>query len=152
MTDQELTHAIIGAAIEVHRQLGPGLLESSYEECLARELTLRSITFDRQKPLPVVYKGVKLECGYRLDFLVDGRIVVELKAVEALAPIHDAILLTYLRLSGCKIGLLINFHCTVLKNGIRRRVLNYSRKPGAHRGDAEGAEEESRCQIAEFES
>jgi GxxExxY protein len=152
MTDQELTHAIIGAAIEVHRQLGPGLLESSYEECLARELTLRSITFDRQKPLPVVYKGVKLECGYRLDFLVDGRIVVELKAVEALAPIHDAILLTYLRLSGCKIGLLINFHCTVLKNGIRRRFLNYNRKPNADRGDAEDAEEESKCQIAEFES
>jgi GxxExxY protein len=125
MTDQELTHAIIGAAIEVHRGLGPGLLESAYEECLARELTLQSIPFERQKPLPVVYKGVKLECGYRVDLLIDGRVVVELKAVEALAPIHDAILLTYLRLSGCKIGLLMNFHCTVLKDGIRRRVLGY---------------------------
>jgi GxxExxY protein len=152
MTDRELTHAIIGAAIEVHRQLGPGLLESAYEECLARELTLRSIPFDRQQPLPVVYKGVKLECGYRLDFLVDGRIVVKLKAVEALAPIHDAILLTYLRLSGCKIGLLINFHCTVLKNGIRRRVLNYKSNEETHRGDAEGAEEKPGCQTAEFES
>lgn len=125
VTDQELTHAIIGAAIEVHRVLGPGLLESAYEECLAHELTLRGVPFERQKPLPVVYKGMKLECGYRVDLLVDGRVVVELKAVEALAPIHDAILLTYLRLSGCKIGLLINFHCAVLKDGIRRRVLNY---------------------------
>ncbi len=125
MTDQELTHAIIGAAIEVHRVLGPGLLESAYEECLAYELTLRGVPFERQKPLPVVYKGMKLECGYRVDLLIDGRVVVELKAVEALAPIHDAILLTYLRLSGCKIGLLINFHCVVLKDGIRRRVLDY---------------------------
>jgi GxxExxY protein len=125
MTDQELTHSIIGAAIEVHRVLGPGLLESAYEECLSHELTLRGVPFERQKPLPVVYKGMKLECGYRVDLLVDGRVVVELKAVEALAPIHDAILLTYLRLSGCKIGLLINFHCVVLKDGIRRRVLDY---------------------------
>jgi GxxExxY protein len=125
LTDQELTHSIIGAAIEVHRQLGPGLLESAYEECLAQELTLRSIPFERQKPVPVVYKGLKLECGYRVDLLVDGRVVVELKAVEALAPIHDAILLTYLRLSGCKIGLLINSHVAVLKDGIRRRVLDY---------------------------
>jgi len=125
MTDQELTHSIIGAAIEVHRLLGPGLLESAYEECLAHELLLRGIPFDRQKALPVVYKTTKLECGYRIDLLVDGRVVVELKAIEALAPIHDAILLTYLRLSGCKIGLLINFHCAVLKDGIRRRVLNY---------------------------
>ena len=125
MTDQELTHAVIGAAIEVHRELGPGLLESAYEECLVQELKLRGIPFEQQKPLPVIYKGVKLDCGYRVDLLVDGRVVVELKAVEALAPIHDAILLTYLRLSGCKIALLINFHCAVLKNGIRRRVLDY---------------------------
>jgi GxxExxY protein len=125
MTDQELTHSIMGAAIEVHRVLGPGLLESAYEECLARELALRSIPFERQMPIPVVYKAVKLECGYRIDLLVDGRVVVELKAVEALAPIHEAILLTSLRLAGCKIGLLINFHCAVLKDGIRRRVLNY---------------------------
>lgn len=125
MNDQELTHSIIGAAIEVHRVLGPGLLESAYEECLAEELTLRGIPFEKQKPLPVVYKGMKLDCGYRVDLLIDGRVVVELKAVEALAPIHDAILLTYLRLSGCKIGLLINFHCAVLKDGIRRLVRDY---------------------------
>ena len=125
MTDQEFTHAVIGAAIEVHRVLGPGLLESAYEECLVQELKLRGIPFEQQKPLPVIYKGMKLDCGYRVDLLVDGRVIVELKAVEALAPIHDAILLTYLRLSGCKIGLLINFHCAVLKDGIRRRVLDY---------------------------
>ncbi|MFQ5662590.1 MAG: GxxExxY protein [Terriglobia bacterium] len=123
MIDNELTHTIIGAAIEVHKVLGPGLLESAYEECLAGELSLREIRYERQKPLPVVYKDVKLDCGYRLDFLVEGRVVVELKAVEALAPIHDAIVLTYLRLSGCKVGLLINFHVAVLKNGIRRFAL-----------------------------
>lgn len=125
MTDQQLTHEIIGAAIEVHRILGPGLLESAYEECLARELDLRGIRFERQKPLPVLYKDAKLEGGYRIDLLVDGRIVVELKTVEALAPIHDAIVLTYLRLSGCKIGLLMNFHTQVLKDGIKRFVLDY---------------------------
>jgi GxxExxY protein len=125
LTDQELTHSIIGAAIEVHRVLGPGLLESAYEECLVRKLVLRAILLERQKPLLVVYKDTKLECGYRVDLLVDGQVVVEPKAVEALAPIHDAILLTYLRLSGCKIGLLINFHVAVLKDGIRRRVLDY---------------------------
>ncbi len=125
MTDNQLTHAIIGAAIEVHRVLGPGLLESAYEECLARELTLRNIKFERQKPLPVVYKDVKLDCGYRLDLLVEGRVVLELKTVESLAPIHEAIMLTYLRLSGCQIGLLINFHTQILKDGIKRLVLNY---------------------------
>jgi len=125
MTDAQLTHEIIGAAIEVHRTLGPGLLESAYSECLARELSLRGIPFEREKPLPVVYKEVKLDCGYRIDFLVDGRVVVELKAIEALAPIHDAIVLTYLRLSGCKIGLLINFHVEVLKDGVKRIVLGY---------------------------
>jgi len=123
MSDNELSHSTIGAAIEVHRLLGPGLLESAYEECLAREFVLRTIAFERQKPAPVVYKDVKLECGYRMDFLVEGRIVVELKAVEALAPVHEAIVLTYLRLSGCKLGLLINFNVTALKDGIRRFVL-----------------------------
>jgi GxxExxY protein len=120
MTDNELTGGIIGAAIEVHRCLGPGLLESCYEECLAHELQLRSVAFERQKGLPVVYKNVRLECGYRIDLLVDGRIVVELKAIEAIAPVHEAIVLTYLRLSGCNIGLLINFNVAVLKDGIRR--------------------------------
>lgn len=102
MSDNELSHDIIGAAVEVHKVLGPGLLESAYEECLAREFVLRAMTFERQKPAPVVYKDVKLECGYRMDFLVEGRIVVELKAVEVLAPVHEAIVLTYLRLSGCR--------------------------------------------------
>ncbi len=127
MTDNDLTHEIIGAAIEVHRALGPGLLESAYEECLAREFTIRGIPFERQKPLPVIYKEVKIEAGYRVDFLVSGRIVVELKAIEALAPIHDAIVLTYLRMSGCRIGLLINFNHEVLKDEIRRLVLGYER-------------------------
>jgi GxxExxY protein len=120
MTDNELTGRIIGAAIEVHRCLGPGLLESCYEECLAHELQLRSVAFERQKGLPVVYKNVRLVCGYRIDLLVDSRIVVELKAIEAIAPVHEAIVLTYLRLSGCNIGLLINFNVAVLKDGIRR--------------------------------
>lgn len=125
MTDAQLTHEIIGAAMNVHRALGPGLLESAYEECLAHELSVRNIAFERQKPLPLVYKDVKLECGYRMDIFVDGRVVVELKAVDALAPIHHAIVLTYLRLSGCKIGLLINFNVAVLKDGIRRLVNEY---------------------------
>jgi GxxExxY protein len=123
MDNPQLTGAIIGAAIEVHKLLGPGLLESVYEECLAREFTVRDIPFARQKPMPVVYKDVKLECGYRMDFLVGGEVVVELKAIEGLAAIHEAIVLTYLRLSGCKVGLLINFNVRVLKDGIRRFVL-----------------------------
>jgi GxxExxY protein len=125
MTDSQLTHEIIGAAIEVHRVLGPGLLESAYEECMARELNIRHIPFIRQKPVPVVYKDVKLECGYRIDLFVAGRVVVELKAVDGLAPIHDAVVLTYLRLSSCPIGLLINFNVPVLKDGVRRLVNNY---------------------------
>jgi GxxExxY protein len=125
VNDAELTHAIIGAAIEVHRLLGPGLLENAYAECLARELTLRGISFEREKPIPLVYKDLRVDAGYRPDFIVDGKVVVELKAVEALAPIHDAIVLTYLRVSGCKIGLLMNFNVAVLKDGIRRLVLGY---------------------------
>ena len=134
--DSELTKTIIGAAIEIHRALGPGLLEAVYEECLARELTLRGIVLERQKPIPLVYKDVKLECGYRLDLLVEGRIVVEIKAVEALAPIHEAIMLTYLRLSGCQLGLLINFHVPILKEGIRRFVWKYE-QPEKSRDNAE---------------
>ena len=126
MTDNELTHAIIGAAIEVHKALGPGLLESAYEECQAHELTLLGLRFERQKPVPV--KDVKLECGYRIDLFVEGRVVVELKAVDELAAIHEAIVLTYLRFSGARIGLLINFHTTVLKNGIRRFVFGYEQE------------------------
>ena len=119
----KLTEAIIGAAIEVHRALGPGLLESAYSECLCRELSVRGVPFEREKPLPLEYKGIRLECGYRLDLLVAGAVVVEVKAVEALAPVHEAQLLTYLRLGGWRVGLLINFNVEVLKQGIRRKVL-----------------------------
>ncbi|MFN2475129.1 MAG: GxxExxY protein [Chthoniobacterales bacterium] len=120
---KELTGSLIGAAIEVHRELGPGLLESTYQACLAREFALQQIAFEQQKPLPVIYKGVTIDCGYRLDFLVEDKVIIELKAVEALHDVHDAQLLTYLKLSGCKVGLLINFNVAVLKSGIRRRVL-----------------------------
>jgi GxxExxY protein len=120
MLDNEITQHIIGAAIEVHKQLGPGLLESAHEECLCHELTVRNMNFERQKPIPLVYKEAKLDCGYRLDLLVEGRIVVELKAVDGLGPIHEAIILTYLKLSGHKLGLLINFNVSLLKDGIRR--------------------------------
>jgi GxxExxY protein len=122
MNSTDLTHRIIGAAIEVHRQLGPGLLESAYEECLCRELQLRHIKFDRQKPIPIVYKDVKLQCVYRIDILVEGSIVLELKSIEQLSPIHEAVVLTYLKLSGNTLGLLINFHVPVLKDGIRRYI------------------------------
>jgi GxxExxY protein len=123
MTDNEITHEIIGAAIEVHKHLGPGLLESAYEECLAHELHLRKLRVERQKPVPVVYKETKLVCGYRIDLLVEGRVVVELKSVDGLGPIHEAIILTYLRMSGHKLGLLINFNVNVLKDGVRRFIL-----------------------------
>jgi GxxExxY protein len=125
MRDKELSHAIIGAAVEIHRTLGPGLLETVYEECLARELTLRTIPFERQKPIPLVYKDLKLECGYRLDFLVRNRIVVEIKSIETIAPIHEAVMLTYLRLSESPLGLLINFNVPILKDGVRRFVWRY---------------------------
>lgn len=110
MTINDLTGEIIGAAMEVHRALGPGLLESAYEECLCEELRLRGIPFERQKPLPVQYKGRQLDCGYRLDLLVAHAVVLELKAIEAFAPIHEAQLLTYLRLGGWQVGLLINYN------------------------------------------
>ena len=109
----------------VHRELGPGLLEAVYEECLCYELTTRNIAFERQKPIPVVYKGAKLDCGYRADLIVMRRVIIEIKAIESIAPIHEAVMLTYLRLSGCKIGLLINFHSATLKDGIRRFVWHY---------------------------
>ncbi len=118
----ELTGEAIGAAIEVHKALGPGLLESVYEECLCKELELRGIPFVRQKELPVEYKGVKLDCGYRLDVVVADELIVELKACENLEPIHEAQLLTYLRLTGIHVGLLINFNVPVLKKGIKRLV------------------------------
>ncbi len=105
---EELTHQIRGAAIEVHKELGPGLLESAYEECLCHELSLRRLGFQRQVPLPVTYKGIKLDCGYRLDMVVEDKIVLELKSVQETTPLHEAQLLTYLRLSGKKVGLLMN--------------------------------------------
>jgi GxxExxY protein len=119
----ELTHEIVGAAIEVHRYLGPGLLESSYKECLCRELFLRGISFKREYKLPLEYKGIRLDCGYRIDILVAQLVVLELKAVRALTPIDEAQLLTYLRLGGWRLGLLINFNVPLLKDGIRRRIL-----------------------------
>ena len=133
----QITRSVIGAAIEVHRQLGPGLLESSYRECLCRELLLRGIPFEREKPLPLEYKGIHLGCGYRLDLVVDESVVVEIKAIEALAPIHEAQLLTYLRIGGWRLGLLINFNVEVVKKGIRRRFLVYERDPVASSEDSQ---------------
>jgi GxxExxY protein len=121
MAYADLTHKIIGAAIELHRQRGPGLLESAYEECLARELSIRNLAFERQ-PISLVYSGVKLECGYRIDLLVEHRIVLELEAIEQIAPIHEAVVLTYIKLSGISVGLLINFHVAILKDRIRRYI------------------------------
>jgi GxxExxY protein len=116
----EISGQVIGAAIEVHRELGPGLLESAYEACLRHELQRRGVRVDRQVPVPVSYKGLHLECGYRLDLLVEDQVIVELKAVESLLPIHEAQLLTYLKLYQRRLGLLINFNVPVLKNGIKR--------------------------------
>lgn len=120
-----ITEAVIQAAIEVHRTLGPGLLESAYEACLAFELAQRGMKGEQQKPLPVVYKNVRLDCGYRLDLLVEDQAIVEIKAVDQLLPVHEAQLLSYLRLSGCHVGLLINFNGKVLRSGIRRLVNNF---------------------------
>jgi GxxExxY protein len=126
MTERErlngITESIIGAAIQIHRTVGPGLLESVYEACLAYELKKRGLTVEQQKPVPLVYEEVRLECGYRMDLLVEQSVVVEIKSVEALAPVHEAQTLSYLRLSGCKVALLINFNVAVLKDGIRRFI------------------------------
>jgi GxxExxY protein len=118
-----LTDQIIGFAIEVHRHLGPGLLESTYEECLCYELDENGIRFKRQVPLPVVYKSVRLDCGYRIDIVVESRLILELKAAERLLPIHEAQVLAYMRLSGVRTGLLLTFNTPVLKDGIRRLML-----------------------------
>jgi len=123
LIDEALTEQIIGAAIEVHRHLGPGLLESAYEECLCHELQLRGLTFKRQVNLPVVYKGVALDCGYKMDIIVEDRVVIELKCVESVLGVHQAQLLTYLKLSGKRGGLLLNFHVSVMTRGIVRKVL-----------------------------
>jgi GxxExxY protein len=119
----ELSNKVIGCAIEVHRELGPGLLESAYEQCLAHELRLQNIPFELQRVMPVEYKGVLIDCGCRLDLLVDGKLIVELKAVAAIEPIHEAQILTYLKLAKRRTGLLINFNIRLLKDGVRRFVL-----------------------------
>ena len=119
----ELSHQVIGCAIEVHRELGPGLLESTYRDCLARELELNDIPCQRELPLPVMYKGLHVECGYRVDLLVKDNILLELKAVAKLAPIHEAQILTYMKLSGIHYGFLINFNVKRLKDGLRSLVL-----------------------------
>lgn len=119
---EELATQIVDAALCVHRELGPGLLESAYEMALCRELSLREIKFERQKPMPVKYRGAALDCGYRIDLLVENAIIIELKAVETVAPIHDAQLFTYLKLTGCHIGFLINFNVKLLKHGLKRGV------------------------------
>jgi GxxExxY protein len=121
----QTTEKVIGAAIEVHRRLGPGLLESAYEECVCHELRARNISFERQKVLPLDYKGLRIDCAYRLDILVAGTVVIEIKSVDEIEPIHEAQLLTYLKLGGWNVGLLINFNVPVLKEGIRRRVLDF---------------------------
>ena len=123
LLERELTDKIIGAAIEVHRALGPGLLESAYQVCMAHEAYLRTIQFEQQVPLLVKYKDVRLEAGYRLDFVFERKVIVEIKAVDEVLPVHEAQLLTYLKLTGIRVGLLLNFNVPVLKNGIYRRIL-----------------------------
>ncbi len=123
LVHERITEQVIGAAIRVHQALGPGLLESAYEACLAHELAQQSLSFERQVEIPIVYRGNSLDCGFRIDLLVQDKVVVELKAVGKLMPIHEAQLMTYLRLSGKKVGLLINFNVLRLKDGIMRRVL-----------------------------
>lgn len=123
MNINQITSQIIGSAIEVHRILGPGLLESAYEECLVSELKKSGLKIERQKPVPVIYKDIRLKCGYRMDILVEDTIVVELKSVDQLVSIHDAQILSYLKFSNKKVGLLINFNVNLLKNGIRRFIL-----------------------------
>ena len=122
MRVNDVTQQVIAAAIDVHRELGPGLLESTYEACLVFELAERGLRVERQKALPVTYKDVRIDCGYRIDLLVEGQVIVELKAVQALDPIHEAQLLSYLKLSDCHVGLLINFNVKLLKAGLRRLV------------------------------
>ena len=122
--EDRLSKEIIGAAIEVHRHLGPGMLESACEKCLCKELEIRNIEFEKQKPLAVVYKGITLDCGYKLDVVVEGKVILELKSVNKFESIHDAQLLTYLKIADLKLGILINFNVPVLKDGIKRIVNN----------------------------
>ena len=123
MEKDPLTEKVIGFAIEVHKHLGPGLLESAYEECLAHELNINGIQFHRQVPIPVTYKGLNLECGYRIDIIVEGSLILELKSVERILPIHEAQLLTYMKLSQIYVGLVINFNVPLIRDGLKRFVL-----------------------------
>lgn len=124
MHENEISERIIGCAIEVHRRLGPGLLESAYEECLASEMTAQGLRFERQKPVPLTYRSVKLDCGYRVDFLVEDKVIVELKAIDVVPPVMQAQVLTYVRLLDKRLGLLINFHVEQLIKGIKRVANN----------------------------
>ena len=124
MTENEISRIIVGAALKVHKSLGPGLLESAYEECLYYELQKQGLSVQKQKPLPLIYEEVKLEIGYRIDLIVENKVIIEIKSVEALHDVHMAQILTYLKLSNCKLGLLINFNVSLIKNGIRRVVNN----------------------------
>jgi GxxExxY protein len=125
MTENEITEIIIGCAIKVHTSIGPGLLESAYEACLFYELSKTGLLIERQKPLPLVYEEIKLDCGYRSDIVVENKVVVEVKAVDALSDLHMAQVVTYLKLANCKVGLLINFNVQQLRNGLKRVVNNY---------------------------
>ena len=124
MTENELSRIVFGCALKVHRTLGPGFLESAYEECLLYELLNADLFVERQKTLPIVYESIKLDAGYRIDLMIERKVIVELKAVELLTDVHLAQVMTYLRLSGCRLGLLVNFNVTLLKNGMRRVVNN----------------------------
>ena len=124
MTENEISHIIIGAAIGLHMDLGPGLLESAYEHSLAYELRVKGLLVEQQVPMPLIYKEIKLDCGYRIDLLVEGKVIIEIKSVDELSSIHSAQTLTYLKLSKCKLGLLINFNTSYVKDGIKRIVNN----------------------------
>ena len=132
--EDQITEQIIGGCIRIHRELGPGLLESAYEECLCYELPKAGLAFQRQVGLPVQYESIRLDCGYRIDLIVDNRVIVELKAVEKMLPIHDAQLLTYLKLAKISVGLLINFNVPILKAGVKRIVNHYSPSASPHLG------------------
>lgn len=123
MEFDELSNKVIGLAIEVHRELGPGLLENTYKQCLAHELSQTEINFQMEMELPVIYKNIRISCGYRIDLLIENKLIVELKSVDKILPIHEAQLLTYMKLANIKIGLLMNFNEKILKNGIKRFVL-----------------------------
>lgn len=125
MTENEISNKVIGCAIEVHRKLGPGLLESAYQECLCYELILQGLKVEREKPMPIIYKDIQINQGYRLDLLVEDKVVIEIKTVEAFKDVHLAQTLTYLKLGNYKLGLLLNFNVTVLREGIKRVVLKY---------------------------